>query len=367
MSALPGAFAQTAPALSPGVKSNAKVAIAACKGYGAEVRPALQRCFDLLGGVKKLVNGKTTTVKINLTGTNFSPFLNRPVGETYMTHPGTVEALVSLLFDSGATRVRLVESTQSRADLPTTLDLAGWDVKRLDGLGKVDYENTRNLGSGKQYAHLKVPAGGYMFSALDLNHAYHDTDVMISLAKLKRHITAGITLSMKNMFGLTPNSLYGGQAGTEDATDGRGPLHSAKGYESLKLPGFKPGAESFLEPFTRVPRIIVDICAARPIDLAIIDGITAMTGGEGPWTSQVADIKVTTPGIIIAGFNPVSTDAVGTAVMGYSNPRALRGTHPFDYCDNHLLLAEQAGLGSADLTKIDVRGLTIEQAKYQYD
>ena len=51
-----------------------------------------------------------------------------------------------------------------------------------------------------------------MFSSLELNHSYQDTDVMISLAKLKRHITAGVTLSMKNLFGITPNSLYGSEA-----------------------------------------------------------------------------------------------------------------------------------------------------------
>jgi hypothetical protein len=204
-----------------------------------------------------------------------------------------------------------------------------------------------------------------MFSSLDLNQSYHDTDVMISLAKLKRHITAGLTLSMKNLFGITPNSLYGGEAGSEKAIDGRTPLHDPQGYEKLQLPGFKADAP-WRDPFTRVPRILVDACAARPIDLAIIDGITAMTGGEGPWCAYAADIHLTTPGILIAGRNAVSTDAVAAAVMGY-NPRAARMTHPFDHGDNFLLLAEQAGLGSADLGQIDVRGLTVEKARYPYD
>jgi hypothetical protein len=52
--------------------------------------------------------------------------------------------------------------------------------------------------------------------------------------------------------------------------------------------------------------------------------------------------------------------------MGYANPRAVRGTKPFEICDNHLLLAEQAGLGTAALSQIDVRGLAIEKAKYAY-
>jgi hypothetical protein len=80
----------------------------------------------------------------------------------------------------------------------------------------------------------------------------------------------------------------------------------------------------------------------------------------------VAELKVTTPGVLIVGLNAVSTDAVGTAVMGYSNPRAQRGIKPFGICDNHLLLAEEAGLGTADLSRIQVQGLTIEKARYPY-
>jgi uncharacterized protein (DUF362 family) len=351
--------------LSTDARSKATVAIVACKTYGPEVKAALRRCFDLAGGVEKLVRNKTVTVKLNLTGTDFTSWLGKPVGETYMTHSGTVSALLAILFDAGATRVRLVESTQSQDDLRTTLGIAGWDVNAISALGKVEYENTRNLGLGKTYSTLPVPFGGYMFSSFELNHSYHDTDVMVSLAKLKRHITAGVTLSMKNLFGLTPNALYGSEAGSEKATDGRMPLHDAKGFEKIKLPGLKPDAH-FNDPFSRVPHIVVDVCAARPIDLAIVDGISAMTGGEGPWCSQAADIKATTPGVLIAGLNPVSTDTVAAAVMGY-DARSPRGTKPFEYCDNHLLLAEQAGLGSADLAQIDVRGMTIQSARYPYD
>jgi uncharacterized protein (DUF362 family) len=351
--------------LSPDARSKATVAIVSCKTYGPEVKAALRQCFDLVGGVDKLVRNKTVTVKLNLTGTDFTRFLGKTVGETFMTHSATVSSLLALLFDAGATRVRLVESTQSQDDLQTTLGIAGWDVNALSGLGKVEYENTRNLGLGKSYSTLRVPFGGFMFSSLELNHSYHDTDVMVSLAKLKRHITAGVTLSMKNQFGLTPNALYGSEAGSEKATDGRMPLHSAVGFEKIKLPGLKPEAP-YKDPFSRVPHIVVDVCAARPIDLAIVDGIAAMTGGEGPWCSQAAVIKATTPGVLIAGLNPVSTDAVATAVMGY-DPRSPRGTKPFEYCDNHLLLAEQVGLGSADLARIDVRGMTIESARYPYD
>src|ERR1043165_7922566 len=111
--------------------SNAKVAMVGCKSYGPEVRTALKQSFDLLGGIGSLVKNKTVTVKVNLTGTNFAPFLGRPVGGTYMTHESTAVALAALLFEAGATRVRFVESTQSKANLETTLSFADWDVNEL--------------------------------------------------------------------------------------------------------------------------------------------------------------------------------------------------------------------------------------------
>ena len=347
-------------------RANANVAIVGCRGYGAEVRPALQQCFDLLGGIGSLVKNKTVTVKVNLTGTNFTSFMGRHVGETYMTHYDTALALAALLFKAGAKRVRFVESTQSKANLETTLGYANWDLQALSALGKVEFENTRNLGQGKSYSHFAVPNGGLMFSSLDMNHSYSDTDVMVSLAKLKNHITAGVTLSMKNLFGITPNALYSDESGNEDATAGRTILHSSKGYETIRPPGIRDGITS-IDPTWRVPRIVADICSARPIHLAIIDGITSMSGGEGPWCSDAGPLKFTSPGVLIAGFNAVSTDAVGTAVMGYDDPRALRGTKPFTVCDNHLLLAEQSGVGTADLSKIEVRGLPLNKARYPYN
>ena len=80
----------------------------------------------------------------------------------------------------------------------------------------VEFENTNFLGSGKSYARFMVPGGGLMYAGYDLNHSYRDTDVFISLAKLKEHRTAGVTLSMKNCFGITPCTIY-----SDDVAAGR--------------------------------------------------------------------------------------------------------------------------------------------------
>ena len=350
--------------------NNANVAIVPCLNYGAEVHSAMKRMFDLLGGIKQLVNNKTVTVKINMTTADFTNrFGGRPAGETFMTHMDTALALLHLLTDAGARRVRFVESSPLRENLSSILDRGDWDIKPFKTASKkVEFENTRNLGNGKQYSHFKVPGEGYIFNSFELNHAYDETDVMISLCKLKNHITAGVTLTLKNMFGITPVSLYGAEAGTEKAIAHRGPLHRLTDYDHLELPGIKKEQRQYGDSGYSVPNIIADINAARPIHLGIIDGISAVSGGEIPNTEKNNRpvVEFTAPGVLIAGFNPVSTDAVGMGVMGYDNPRAERGEWPFEKCDNHILLAEKAGLGIADLNQIDVRGMSIEEAFYPY-
>ena len=65
------------------------------------------------------------------------------------------------------------------------------------------------------------------------------------------------------------------------------------------------------------------------------------------------------------GRNQVCVDTVCTAAMGY-DPRAVRGQGPFVRGDNTLLLAEAAGLGSADLSKIEIAGLPLKDAKMDF-
>ena len=66
-----------------------------------------------------------------------------------------------------------------------------------------------------------------------------------------------------------------------------------------------------------MPRIVAELAVTRPVDLAIIDGVESIAGGEGPW---IRGIRWVQPGVLIAGTNAVNTDTVATAVMGY-DPR----------------------------------------------
>ncbi|HXK36481.1 MAG TPA: DUF362 domain-containing protein [Candidatus Paceibacterota bacterium] len=316
---------------------------------------ALSQAFDLIGGIETLVRHKTVTVKVNLTGTPTELF-GRPSQETYVNHGDTMLALVTHLANAGAHRIRIVESAGSSNALEPFAASYGWDVAALHVAGPVEFENTRNLGTSGTYLHVPSPSG-LLFDSFDLNRAF-DTDVMVSLAKMKNHRAAGVTLTLKNLFGILPNSLYGNDAPREDASESRHTLHQRIGGP------LHPGEKDILAdaPATvRVPRIITDICSARPIHLAIVEGITTMSGGEGPWSPR-EDLRFQTPGVMIVGTDPVATDAVATAVMGYDDPLSSTAA-PFHFCENHLRFAHDAGLGVGELSRIDVRGERIEDVR----
>jgi uncharacterized protein (DUF362 family) len=124
------------------------------------------------------------------------------------------------------------------------------------------------------------------------------------------------------------------------------------------LPGEIPGHQDEAVG-VRVPWTIGDENAARPVHLAIVDGITTIRGGEGWWNPGIGFIA---PGVIVAGFDPVATDAVSMAVMGF-DPLAPDHAPPFETRLNHVALGEQAGLGVADLSRIEVVGLSVEAAQ----
>jgi uncharacterized protein (DUF362 family) len=328
----------------------------------------MSRMFDQIGGLNGLVAGKTVTVKLNLTGNPAQRIQGRPLGVTHYTHPNTVGALVHLLGRAGAARVRLVESCWATAGpLEEYLLDSGWNVRTLQTAApKVEFENTNALGLGKRYVRLKVPGKPWIFPAYEFNHAYADTDVFVSMAKLKNHATCGVTLAMKNCFGNTPASIYGDDAGrdepNESPTKGRVDVCHFGKRQPAKIAPAELDPSSSREPETRMPRITAEVVAARPIHLAFVDGIETITGGEGPW---IRGLRMVQPGLLIAGRDALATDAVATAAMGY-DPRAPRGTSPFTRCDNTFLLAEQLGLGTADPDRIEVRGLSLAEARFPF-
>jgi uncharacterized protein (DUF362 family) len=342
------------------------VGIVRCRTYELEtLRKALADSFDLIGGIETLVKGKTVTVKLNTTGNGRQKMCGLPSERTYQVHPAMVEALAGLLSHAGARRIVLVESFYENRKPEEILGRQGWAIERIlkAGEGRVVFADTRNRGDFKDYAALKVPHGGYVFPQYQLNRHYVDTDVFISLAKLKNHITAGITCSVKNLFGIAPTSLYGNDAPNERTTENRGAiLHDGKRTVPEGVV-----AEIYTDTprvgYYRVPRVTADLFSIRPVDLAIVDGVESVFGGEGPWCPP--PLRATRPGVIMSGKNGVTTDAVAVGVMGY-DPQAKYGERPFPG-ENHLNLLARAGAGTNDLARIEVRGLSLREALHEYE
>src|SRR5580693_8216062 len=103
-------------------------------------------------------------------------------------------------------------------------------------------------------------------------------DFLVSMPKLKTHHWAGVTLSLKNMFGIVPGSCYGWPKNV---------LHWAG-----------------------IDRSILDINAAARPDFAIVDGILGMEG-NGPVQGTPKSC-----GVLVLGNDPVAVDATCCRVMG---------------------------------------------------
>ena len=149
--------------------------------------PCLETALDAIGGIKTLVSGKTVTIKLNLTGGPRWELGGLPASRTYHVHPGFVAATCAALHQAGAKQIVLVESGYAHEPLEEVMGQAGWDIPEINraGGGKVRWEDTRHRGPWKGYSRLKVPWGGYIYPAYDLNMRYEKTDVLVSSVNSK--------------------------------------------------------------------------------------------------------------------------------------------------------------------------------------
>jgi uncharacterized protein (DUF362 family) len=369
---LAGAALAARPRPAQAAAPTAPVAVAKCKTYGSELMPTVQDMFDQIGGLGKIVKGKTVAIKLNLNGGAHSRVGYLPLENTHFPHPNLIGSVLHLMDRAGARRIRLLESTwtpnQAEADsLEEHLIQSGWDPAGFCRIARnVEFENTNSLGKGKSYVRFKVPWGGTIYPAYDLNHSYAECDVLVSIGKPKDHSTTGVTLAIKNMFGITPLTIYGPDAPQDEP----GRVPSGHRMDTLHYGKRKPpkSAPQEIDPNSsrddgyRLPNIIVELTAARPMHLAIQDGILSMAGGQnpGPMLEPVA------PGFLVVGTNPVCADAVTMALMNY-DPMAERGQVPFEVpCDNTLKIAEEHGLGTRDLGRIEVIGTPIREAMFDF-
>jgi uncharacterized protein (DUF362 family) len=328
----------TATQLQPLADPIARVAIAQATSYDQRlVRQQVRTLIDGIGGLDDLIQrGPRVALKVNLTGgTSSKPVQGVAPIESFATHPMVVRALGEALREAGARELFIVEAVYERASFSKW----GYDdiAQALDAT-LIDLNNPHPY---RAFARVPVGQDPFIYQEFSLHPLLQEIDSLVSVAKIKCHQIGGITLSMKNLFGLAPLQLY-----RRDPKDT---------YRSA----FHGDAE---ETGTRVPRIIIDMNRARPIHLALLDGIKTVEGGEGPWIEAMRPIA---PGVLIAGKQALATDAVATAVMGF-DPRADYPSTPFLHGDNHLNLAADRKLGTNQLHEIEVVGDSIDAVRREF-
>jgi len=330
------AGALTAGCLSrPGTAAKSTVAIARAASYDPRlIRQQVQAALDQIGGIADVLkHGNRAAIKVNITGSKEMQRVNGlPEIETYHTHPEVVRAVGQLLRDTGVTKLYIVEAVYAKAHWHDY----GWDeVARALGATLIDLNDPAPY---HDFAVTPVPPTPHIYDKFTFHPVLNDVDAFVSIAKMKCHNTCGVTHSIKNLVGLVPFRFYR--------------MNEKDEYRS----GFHGQAA---ETPRRLPAVIMDLNRARPVNLAVIDGVLTVEGGEGPWVKGLNQLK---PGVLIAGKDPVAADAVATAVMGF-DPQAEYPAPPFVHAYNHLNMARQLGLGTNVLDEIKVVGATIAEVR----
>ena len=322
--------------LHPSQQDLVKVATTVADNYEQNfVKEKVQFLFESLGGISDIIKtSDRVAIKINLTGGSSNAGHSRLQGvdirESVWTHPEVLRAVTELIIDHGvsADNIYFVEAiwdTASYADF-------GYQAVQED-LG-VQFINLNSEEPYADFMDKEVGDGHFYYETLKFNRILDEVDAFVSIPKMKEHYNAAITHSMKNLVGTVPLQNYT----LPGMTSYRSALHYHVQGGDIK---------------TSLPRSICDLNMARPIHLAVIDGIKNAEGGEGPWnaTFQPAEYH-----LLLAGKDPVATDSIAVQQMD-SDPEAQKlQTRSGDIVDNYLYLAHQKGMGTNILSEIELVG-----------
>ncbi len=250
---------------------NERVFIGKAADYSADLRSVILAGFRELGVRPDEIKGKRILLKPNLV----EPHAGRP---QISTHPAVVQAAAAAFLHHGAASVVVAEGPGHVRDTLSALEINGLaGVLRGERLGFADIN----------YLPVTEVSNAGMFLAsrrLWLPALLGEIDWVVSLPKMKTHHWMGVTLSMKNFFGMMPGSVYGWPKNV---------FH-----------------------FWGIRESILDVVATIKPSFAIVDGITGMDG-DGP---IMGDPHPT--GVLVLGRNPLAVDATCCRVMGI-DPRRI--------------------------------------------
>jgi uncharacterized protein (DUF362 family) len=279
------------------------VFIARANSYEVDLRSLIAEGFRSLGVGADEVRGKRVLLKPNL--------IETASGARHIcTQPQLICAVAEALLGLGVAEILVGEGSGNACDMLRVVEETGLaEMLRAQKLPFVDLNNDelavrKNAGRFTGLRDLTLPA------TLDR------VDWIISLPKMKTHHWAGVTLAMKNLFGLLPGVVYGWPKNV---------LHMAGIHQS-----------------------ILDINATVRPHFAIVDGIIGMEG-DGPLMGTPKPA-----GVIVMGRDLAATDATAARIMGVDPWKV-----PY-------LKAARGWLGTISAEKIRQRGESIRTVRTDF-
>jgi uncharacterized protein (DUF362 family) len=241
---------------------DARVAVLAASDYDGPLEATV---MDGLRAIGADVRGANVLLKPNLVEFDPTTAVN--------TDPRLIAASVLALRRLGAISVNVGEGPGHRRDVQ--------DVVTRSGLADVlAYVDARFVDlNAAAVRPVRLRSRYTDLGELWLPTPVLDADVVISMPKMKTHHWAGVTLSLKNLFGTLPGRVYGWPKNI---------LHWAG-----------------------IEQSILDIAGSVRPGYAIIDGIVGMEG-NGPISGEPI-----ASGVLVFADDPVAADAVGASLMGF--------------------------------------------------
>jgi uncharacterized protein (DUF362 family) len=260
--------------------------------------------------LEPLVRGKRVAVKPNDTWASAED-------KTGVTQPDTLRAVLRHLKQYGP-RELVVTGGAGAAETDDVFRIAGlMDVVEDEGTTFFDHNRPPFTEVPLEYAPAADVDGPQ--KAVMVNPRVLEYETLVSLAQLKLHETATVTLSLKNVAMSFPAADYYGH-----------PRSTQKHKNHF---------------FADMHSFIAAMVKRFPIRLAVIAGHPAMIG-TGPLGGHAVET-----GLVIASTDPVAADVVGAQLLGFG-PQAIR----------HLWEAGRLGLGETDTDKMKFPGLSLRQA-----
>ena len=252
-------------------KLTAETFIAKAADYSVDLKSIILSALKELGVHGSEIKGKRILLKPNL--------VEPHQGAGHInTHPLIVQGAIEAFYSLGAAQVMVGEGPGHIRDTQLVIEESGFiDILGRNRVPFIDLNNDQVI---------TVPNAGQKtdLKTLTFPSALKKVDWIVSMAKMKTHHWAGVTLSMKNLFGVMPGNYYGWPKNV---------LH-----------------------FAGIDKAIFDINMTLKPHFAIIDGIVGMEG-DGPIMGTPKKA-----GVIILGRNLPAVDATAARIMGI-NPHKI--------------------------------------------